>query len=212
MFFRFFSRPADTVIRVRGTNLLLRPPKRQDIHQWIRLRAESQDFLRPWEPRWPEDDLSAKGYLHRWRSYSSQWQAGTAKTFFLFENNGKTLLGGVSLTRIDRESKNSAMLGYWMGKPYAGRGIMTKAVPAILDFAFDTLELAYVEAACLPHNLRSINLLARSGFTQTGFIPKFLEINGLEEDHIILRYHSLNRFDQTGKTIENTGKSAAPVV
>ena len=41
-----------------------------------------------------------------------------------------------------------------MGAPFAGKGYMAAAVRAVIGFAFDTLHLNRIEAACLPHNQR----------------------------------------------------------
>ncbi len=77
------------------------------------------------------------------------------------------------------------MLGYWMGVHHAGKGHMLKAVPAVLDFAFHDLKLKRVEAARLPRNITSINLLKKSGFGEEGYAREYLEINNVREDHIL---------------------------
>ncbi len=39
----------------------LRPPRAADHKAWAELRDQSRDFLQPWEPTWPADDLSRAG-------------------------------------------------------------------------------------------------------------------------------------------------------
>ena len=94
-------------------------------------------------------------------------------------------MGGVSLTRITYEKMRSANLGYWMGKPFAGKGHMQKAVCAMLGHAFSTMGLNRVEAACVPENIRSIHTLTKCGFKEEGFAREYLEINGKLRDHIL---------------------------
>ncbi|MEM7215135.1 MAG: GNAT family protein [Pseudomonadota bacterium] len=182
---RLLSRFRSKEITVPGCALYLRNPLRSDYEQWVNLRSESREFLTKWEPRWPADDLTPLGFQRRLRSYSQQKQTGTGHTFFLFSNDDDALLGGLSLTRILYGVSRSATLGYWMGVHHAGRGYMTKAVPAILSHAFNELKLKRVEAACLPTNYRSIHLLANCGFKREGFAREYLEINGVREDHIL---------------------------
>ena len=72
-----------------------------------------------------------------------------------------------------------------MGVHFAGRGHMSKAVPAILSHAFADLKLNRVEAASLPTNSRSMHLLEKCGFQREGYAREYLEINGKREDHVL---------------------------
>ncbi|MEM9329862.1 MAG: GNAT family protein [Pseudomonadota bacterium] len=182
---KLLSRFRSREIQVPNSTLHLRAPLRSDYEKWANLRLDSSDFLRKWEPKWPEDDLTVLGYQRRLRSYSQQRHNGTGYTFFLLDDQTNALLGGVSLTRITHGVSRSATLGYWMGVHHAGKGYMTKAVPAVLSHAFKDLKLKRVEAACLPNNARSIRLLEKSGFQREGYARQFLEINGKREDHLL---------------------------
>ena len=61
-----------------------------------------------------------------------------------------------------------------------------EAVPALVNYAFGHMDLLRVNAACVPSNARSIHLLEKCGFEQTGFAKAHLEINGVLEDHILM--------------------------
>ena len=76
-------------------------------------------------------------------------------------------------------------MGYWIGEPYQRCGLMSDAVRAVVPFAFDILNLHRVEAACLPSNQRSINLLRGCGFTEEGYARRYLKINGVWQDHVL---------------------------
>ena len=182
---RLLARFLNQEIDVSDGSLYLRAPMSADFDQWQKLRSESKPFLKPWEPLWPEDDLSNIGFRRRLKSYSLQKQNGTARTYFLFSRTENKLLGGISLTRITYGTTRSAMIGYWMGVHHAKQGYMRKAVPALLDFAFNNLKLKQVEAACLPTNSTSINLLKKLGFKEEGYAREYLEINGKREDHVL---------------------------
>lgn len=179
---RFLTQEID----VPNSDLALRKPSMADFQQWLELREQSQEFLRQWEPKWPEDDLSKQGYQRRMRSYAAGFTSGKTRSYFLHDTLREELLGGLSLTRIEK-SKNpaSALLGYWMGEPHSNKGYMQKAVPAIVHYAFEKLGLKAVDAAVLPRNERSVHLLGKCGFKETGFQKNYLEINGVREDHIL---------------------------
>jgi len=179
---RFFSKD----IEVKETALVLRQPSASDFDQWLALRTQSMAFLSKWEPKWPEDDLSEAGYKRRLKNYATGFRTGKSRSYFLHDTKDNVLLGGLSLTRINAaDLQSSALLGYWMGEPYANKGYMQQAVPTILDYAFNKLDLKMVEAAVVPRNQRSIYLLEKCGFIKTGFAEKYLEINGQKEDHIL---------------------------
>jgi ribosomal-protein-alanine N-acetyltransferase len=62
---------------------------------------------------------------------------------------------------------------------------MTAAVKAVAGFAFDTLQLNRIEAACLPGNAASVRLLEKVGFTREGYARRYLCIDGRWQDHIL---------------------------
>src|SRR3546814_4589034 len=112
----------------------------------------SRDFLVAWEPTWPEDATTGAAFRRRLDRQLAEWRDGTGYAFFIFDRGTDELLGGITLANLRRGVAQSGSLGYWMGKPYAGRGYMSEAGQLVLQFAFDSLGLNRVEAACLPHN------------------------------------------------------------
>ena len=61
---------------------------------------------------------------------------------------------------------------------------MFDAVRALIPFIFTTLGLHRIEAACVPTNEPSKNLLAKAGFRQEGIARRYLQINGEWRDHV----------------------------
>jgi [ribosomal protein S5]-alanine N-acetyltransferase len=86
---------------------------------------------------------------------------------------------------VRRGVSQSGTLGYWMGAPHAGKGRMTRAVAATVDFALSRLRLHRIDAACIPENAPSIALLQRNGFRREGYARGFLKINGAWRDHLL---------------------------
>ena len=170
---------------IAGDAVLLRAPQMSDHAEWSALRAASRDFLAPWEPTWPADDLTRAAFRRRIRRYAEDQRSDLAYPFFIFRKTDSVLVGGLTLANIRRGCAQAASLGYWMGVNYAGQGYMTAAVNTVLPFAFGTLRLHRVEAACIPANDVSIRLLEKTGFQREGFARQYLCINGIWQDHLL---------------------------
>jgi len=170
---------------IAGDGVFLRTPSLADFSAWVELRAESRAFLTPWEPTWPADDLTRTAFRRRIRRYHNEIREDHAYPFFILRQSDYQLLGGITLSNITRGMTQTATLGYWMGERFANQGFMTCSVRAIAPFAFATLHLHRLEAACLPHNAASIRLLERVGFRREGLARGLVCINGRWQDHIV---------------------------
>jgi ribosomal-protein-alanine N-acetyltransferase len=169
---------------LRGDGLYLRPATPGDFSSWTRLRAASRAFLEPWEPTWPDDDLTQAAF-RRLRRQDEDIARDEAYAFLIFDQTSDELLGGITLGGVRRGVSQSGTLGYWMGAPHAGKRRMTRAVATTVDFAFSKLRLHRVEAACIPDNAPSIALLERNGFQREGYAREYLKIDGAWRDHIL---------------------------
>ena len=177
-----FSEPLPTV---EGETVYLRAPQMADYGEWATLREASRAFLTPWEPTWPADDLSRGAFRRRLRRYAEDQRSDTSYAFFLFRKSDHALAGGLTLANVRRGVAQAGSIGYWVGEPFARRGLMTGAVRALVPFAFGSLRLHRLEAACIPSNAASIRLLENAGFVREGYAREYLCINGLWQDHLL---------------------------
>jgi ribosomal-protein-alanine N-acetyltransferase len=168
-----------------GDGVLLRAPQMSDYSAWSSLREASRDFLTPWEPTWPADDLTRASFRRRIKRYCEDQRSDFAYPFFIFRKLDGALVGGLTLSNMRRGCAQAASLGYWMGAAHARQGHMTAAVAALLPFAFSSLRLHRVEAACIPANGASIRLLEKTGFRREGFARQYLCIDGIWQDHLL---------------------------
>jgi ribosomal-protein-alanine N-acetyltransferase len=168
-----------------GDCVVLRAPQMSDYAEWTTLREASRDFLTPWEPTWPADDLTRGAFRRRIKRYTEDQRGDLAYPFFIVHRTDGILLGGLTLSNIRRGCAQAGSLGYWMGAPYAHRGFMTAAVSALIPFAFSTLRLHRIEAACIPTNAASVRLLEKTGFRREGFARQYLCIDGVWQDHLL---------------------------
>ena len=170
---------------VAGEGILLRMPQATDYTDWTELREASRDFLTPWEPTWPADDLSRSAFRRRIRRYAEDLRTDQGYAFLIIRGSDNALVGGLTLANIRRGVAQAGSLGYWMGQPFARQGYMSAAVRAIIPFAFTTLRLHRLEAACIPTNAGSIRLLEKTGFVREGYAREYLCINGIWQDHLL---------------------------
>jgi len=80
---------------------------------------------------------------------------------------GKLLAGVITFDTIDW-SNRAALIGFWLGKSFQGKGIMTRSCSALIDLAFDELRLNRIEISCAVENRRCRLIPERLGFKQEG--------------------------------------------
>jgi len=181
-----FLRPtlvAEPDPEIRGARVYLRHPTMQDYGPWAELRTQSRAHLTPWEPQWSRDELTRSNFRRRLRQYHREMRDDEGYAYLIFAEAGSLLIGGLNLSNVRRGVAQAAAIGYWMGAPHAGRGLMTDALRAAVGFAFTTLRLNRLEAACLPSNAPSQRVLEKAGFTREGRARRYLKINGQWQDH-----------------------------
>jgi ribosomal-protein-alanine N-acetyltransferase len=183
MLFQPFRRSQLRGLRLERNRVYLRFPVQRDWRNWAALRAESRDFLAPWEPTWAYDALTRGAFRRRLKMYKTEMRQGATYSFLIFRRIDDVLLGGITLSNLRRGVAQSATLGYWIGVPHGNQGYMTDSLAAILEFAFSRIGLHRIEAACLPANEASRRLLLRSGFREEGYAREYLRISGRWQDH-----------------------------
>lgn len=100
-----------------------------------------------------------------WVAQRADWSDGTHASFAVAD--GDTLVGSVSLFRIDRVHDN-AEIGYWVAPTARGRGVAVTATRAVSDWAFVALGLARVQLFHAVDNPASCRVAERSGYRLEG--------------------------------------------
>jgi RimJ/RimL family protein N-acetyltransferase len=76
--------------------------------------------------------------------------------------------GGIGIRRGQDVHRQTAGLGYWLGEEFWGRGIMSEAVAAFMDFCFDNISLRRIYAEVYANNPASARVLEKAGFVFEG--------------------------------------------
>ena len=103
---------------------------------------------------------------------------------FAVEHGGEAIGGigfklGVDIARI------SAEMGYWLGEPFWGCGLTTRAVAASSDWAFDNYNVVRIFATVFLENKSSVRVLEKCGFTREGILRRSAIKNGMILDQMM---------------------------
>ena len=170
-----------------GARVLLRPLRADDWDGWRDVRQRSRAWLEAWEPR-PESGISdpvtdREAFRARCGAWDRQRHFDAAYGFGLFLIDGR-FAGEVSLGSVQRGPFQSAFIGYWIDEALAGNGFVPEGVVLLLRYAFEALHLHRLEAAIVPRNFASRRVVEKLGLREEGTSLRFLQIQGVYEDHI----------------------------
>jgi RimJ/RimL family protein N-acetyltransferase len=114
---------------------------------------------------WPYEPQHAEGFLSG--LVPNGWADDTEYTWALRDDFGGPLLGVIGFR------EQTADLGYWLGRPHRGQGLMTEAVGSVLDWLF-AQGRERVAWECIPGNAASASVARKAGFRYLGEHPSAL--------------------------------------
>jgi ribosomal-protein-alanine N-acetyltransferase len=161
--------------------IILRPLALADAKELASAYVRNRTHLDPWEPTRDSEYFTETAQSEDIAGRIASSEAGSGYSLGLFD--GTTIVGRFNLQGIVRGPFQSASLGYWVDGQYAGKGLATATVKAIVRIARDDLDLHRVEASTLLHNHASQRVLINAGFLQIGMAPQYLKIAGRWQDH-----------------------------
>ncbi len=117
-----------------------------------------------------------------WRRPHAEWSDSRAKATFLVEWRGEPA-GSVD---VRRRSDGVGVLSWVTYAPYRGRGVASRAVRLLVDWAFDELGLRRVEAEVNPLNRASLRTAHRAGLRREGLLRGNTTLAGEVHDTVLL--------------------------
>lgn len=81
-------------------------------------------------------------------------------------------VGGIGLVPLEDVHARCAHIGYWLGEPYWGRGIVTDAVRAVTEHALGRRGILRLEAPVFEWNPASMRVLEKCGYVREGVMKK----------------------------------------
>lgn len=107
-----------------------------------------------------------------------------APTHWAIEVDGLAV-GGIGMDIGEGVFARSAHFGYWLGEPYWGRGLMTAAVRATVDFIFREFNLVRLESPVFEWNPASMCVLEKCGFQREGVMRRSVDKDGEVIDAVL---------------------------
>lgn len=95
------------------------------------------------------------------------------------------LIGGIGYLDLEIGRSHGAELGYWLAKPYWGRGIMTAAVERLSEYSFSELGLVRISALVFHFNGASARVLEKAGFHCEGRLRNYFKKDGVVFDGLL---------------------------
>lgn len=110
--------------------------------------------------------------------------AASGEIFEWYLFSGAALCGSIRVKEIDA-SDRKAKIGYFLGRQFEGKGIMTASLRVILRHCYTTLQLNRIELHCAALNIASQAVAQRLGFTHEGVLRQDEWLNGAFVDQYV---------------------------
>jgi ribosomal-protein-serine acetyltransferase len=161
-----FEYPIDHEITLKLLDL-------NDAPTLFQLTERDREYLREWLP-WVDGTTKqedSEAFIHSCLKAFKEKEEIHLGIFWKDE-----LAGVFGLHGIDW-SNRSTQFGYWLGAAFQGNGIMTRVVKAMIQYAFDELQLNRVEIRAAVGNKKSRAIPERLGFSKEGCLRQAAWLN-----------------------------------
>jgi RimJ/RimL family protein N-acetyltransferase len=137
-------------------------------HVWINLRD-----------RFPSPYTEGAG-----RHFLDHIATAQPTTLWAIEVEGRAV-GGIGLELHADVERVSAEIGYWLGEPFWGRGVMTDALTGVTSGAFEAFDLTRIFALPFASNAGSIRVLQKAGYQLEGRLRQSAIKDGVVRDQLM---------------------------
>ena len=148
----------------------------------IRCRVDQDVELRPLESAHADELFSLieenRDYLRQWLVWVDANTTARHTEEFIRSSDGRLACGiwyrgdlvGVIGCQSTAWSESTGRIGYWLAESLQGRGIVTRACRALIEYAFTSLGMGRAEIFCVAANRKSCAIPERLGFLEEGTI------------------------------------------
>ena len=91
-------------------------------------------------------------------------------------------VGGIGVDFKQDIHRKTALIGYWLGEPFWGKGIMPDAVKLMTKYVFDNFDIIHLQAGVFEGNPASMRVLEKAGFIKEGISKNALVKHGMVYD------------------------------
>ena len=165
--------------------LLLRLANQEDVPLIIKYYTDNQAYLTPFYPVWSESFFTEAYWHNEVERAINEFIQEQSLRLLIFSQTESTIIGTINFGTFIKSAAQFCTVGYSLAEKEQGKGYMTEALQASIDYVFNELKMHRIMANYMPHNQSSGNLLKRLGFVVEGYARDYLLINGEWQDHIL---------------------------
>ncbi len=179
---------------MKTERLILKSTNLEDVEAIVEYYRRNQNFLVDYEPA-REAFYYTKAYQKMivQASIDAGLVGSELRYWMALKEEPSKIIGTFAFTNIIMGPFKSCFLGYKGDVDYLRMGYTYEALQAGIEMVFDAYGLHRIEANIMPRNKPSLALVEKLGFYEEGIAVKYLQINGLWEDHVhmVLRNKSM---------------------
>ena len=101
--------------------------------------------------------------------------------FAIAKKDTDQMIGSIGLSGINRNN-NRIEASYDLAKEFWNKGIMTKALMALLEYGFEEMQFNRIEAFAMKENIASRVIMQKCGFNLEGELKQHRYHNGMYKD------------------------------
>ncbi|WP_299475854.1 GNAT family N-acetyltransferase [uncultured Roseibium sp.] len=147
---------------IETERLVVRPPRADDIDRCAELLGDYEVAKMLSRVPYPYDLEQGRQYLEkslaRWENLAEADELG-----FHIDHEGE-LIGGLGFKKLQETPE----IGYWLGRPYWGKGFMSEALNAAICWVFENTAHERLACEAMTENPASIKVMERTGFRPVG--------------------------------------------
>lgn len=152
-----------------------------DAERLFYITNQSRSYLREWLP-WVDETTTVDDSLSFIKNTFQLHAERKGTTAGIFYN--EKLVGVAGFNSIDWKN-NVGYIGYWLASDYQGHGIMTRTVQALVNYAFNDLNLNRIDIRAATKNYKSQAIPKKLGFSKEGILKQAEWLYDHYVDHIV---------------------------
>ena len=164
-----------------SNNVYLSPVSEQDADAVVACMCDKEIYNNTMRIPFPYSYENARLWLED--SIIFEEENGFNRNFAIRNHAGK-MIGAIGFHFNYGVEAEKSEIGYWLGKAYWGKGIMTSVVIKFCEIAKEKYSLKTLEAHVFEFNYASRKILLKAGFTEKQLLPNWFKKDGQKIDAV----------------------------
>jgi len=160
---------------IQAERLILRKARIEDAPAIFKGYAQDPDITRYmiWNPH--RNIQETKEFLS---ACEELWRTGDDFAYVIILKENKSLIGMFSIHPMNLKVE----VGYVLSHPYWGKGYMTNALRAVIEWALAQPDIFRVQATCDVDNIGSARVMEKAGMTREGLLRRYIPLPHISDE------------------------------